>query len=163
MKALNVASLRVPMGWLTLTPNVYAQVATAIPMASGPDASSNKATLADKKLARDVRKALSKAPNFNGSNVFVKARITVHSAQRIERDATLPSQKSRRYWRSCPDLFDGVRDTDVVPMLTNAPQLQAITTRSCSCCRTIIPGNIRTAHGARLSGARSPDQRFLTI
>ena len=43
-------------------------------MTSSPTASSAKATQADKQVARDVRKALSKAPNFNVSNVFVKAR-----------------------------------------------------------------------------------------
>ncbi|CAB3754806.1 BON domain-containing protein [Paraburkholderia solisilvae] len=74
MKARTVASLLVLMGCVTLTPNVYAQANNAMPMASGPAASSGKATPADRKLARDVRKALSSAPNFNVSNVFVKAR-----------------------------------------------------------------------------------------
>ena len=36
-----------------------------------------QATPADKQPARDVRKALSKAPDFNVSNVFVKARGSV--------------------------------------------------------------------------------------
>ncbi len=31
----------------------------------------------DKKLARDVRKALSRAPNFNVSNVFTSRRVAV--------------------------------------------------------------------------------------
>jgi osmotically-inducible protein OsmY len=62
------------MGCAMLTPHVYAQAASAMPMTSGPAAGSGKATPADKKLARDVRKALSNAPNFNVSNVFVKAR-----------------------------------------------------------------------------------------
>jgi hyperosmotically inducible periplasmic protein len=62
------------MGCVALTPNVYAQATNAMPAASNPVASSGKATPADKKLARDVRKALSNAPNFNVSNVFVKAR-----------------------------------------------------------------------------------------
>jgi osmotically-inducible protein OsmY len=59
---------------VTLTSNVYAQASDAVPMASTLAAGSGKATPADRKLARDVRKALSKAPNFNVSNVFVKAR-----------------------------------------------------------------------------------------
>ncbi|TCG06705.1 transporter [Paraburkholderia steynii] len=74
MKAFNVASLLVVMGGVTLTPSVYAQTANAMPMASSPVASSGKSAPTDKQLARDVRKALSKAPNFNVSNVFVKAR-----------------------------------------------------------------------------------------
>jgi len=74
VKAFNVASLLVVMGGVTLPPNVDAQPANALQMASSPFASPGKATLADKKLARDVRKALSQAPNFNVSNVFVKAR-----------------------------------------------------------------------------------------
>jgi hyperosmotically inducible periplasmic protein len=70
MKRCNVVNLLVVVGCVMLTSNVYAQASNAMPMAS----SSDKATPADKKLARDVRKALSKAPNFNVSNVFVKAR-----------------------------------------------------------------------------------------
>jgi osmotically-inducible protein OsmY len=74
MKACNVVSLIVVVGGVTLASNVYAQASNAMPMASSPAASSGKATPADKTLARDVRKALAKAPNFNVSNVFVKAR-----------------------------------------------------------------------------------------
>jgi osmotically-inducible protein OsmY len=74
MKARNIVNLLVVLGCVTLTSNVYAQASNAMPMASSPAAGSGKATPADKKLARDVRKALSKAPNFNVSNVFVKAR-----------------------------------------------------------------------------------------
>jgi osmotically-inducible protein OsmY len=74
MKACNVLSLIVVVGGVTLTSNVYAQASDAMPMASRPAAGSGKATPADKALARDVRKALAKTPNFNVSNVFVKAR-----------------------------------------------------------------------------------------
>jgi osmotically-inducible protein OsmY len=74
MKACNAVKLLVVVGCVTLTSNVYAQASDAVPMTSSPAAESGKATPADKKLARDVRKALSKAPNFNVSNVFVKAR-----------------------------------------------------------------------------------------
>jgi hyperosmotically inducible periplasmic protein len=73
MKARNLTRLLVITGCVTLTPNIYAQ-ANTIPIASGAVASSDKATPADRKLARDVRKALSRAPNFNVSNVFVTAR-----------------------------------------------------------------------------------------
>ena len=74
MKACNVASLIVVVGCVTSTPSVYAQATSAMPMASGPAAGSGKSAPTDKQLARDVRKALSNAPNFNVSNVFVKAR-----------------------------------------------------------------------------------------
>ncbi|MFL9961441.1 BON domain-containing protein [Paraburkholderia sediminicola] len=77
MKACSVMNLLVVVGCATLASNVYAQASNAMPMASSPAASSGKATPADKQLARDVRKALSKAPNFNVSNVFVKARAGV--------------------------------------------------------------------------------------
>jgi hyperosmotically inducible periplasmic protein len=40
MKAFDVASLLVVMGCMTLTPNVYAQATTAMPMAASPAASS---------------------------------------------------------------------------------------------------------------------------
>lgn len=73
MKACNVTKLIVIIGYVALTPNVYAQAASAAPMASNPAAGAGKPAPTDKQLARDVRKALSKAPNFNVSNVFVKA------------------------------------------------------------------------------------------
>ena len=74
MKARDVLKLLVVVGYVTLTSNVCAQTGNAVPITSSPSASSGKATPADKKLARDVREALSKVPNFNVSNVFVKAR-----------------------------------------------------------------------------------------
>jgi osmotically-inducible protein OsmY len=73
MKTRNVLQLLAVIGCVTLTSGVYAQ-ASDTSMASAPATSSKKATPADKKLGRDVRKALSKAPGFNVSNVFVKAR-----------------------------------------------------------------------------------------
>jgi hypothetical protein len=79
-----------------------------------------------------------------------KAGISVRSARRIERDTTLPSQKSRGYWHSRPDPFADVWDTEVVPMLTNAPQLQAITILRKL--QDDHPGSIRTAPVARSSG-----------
>ena len=39
----------------------------------------------------------------------------------------MSSQKPLGYWRSRPDPFADAWDTEVVPMLANAPQLQAIT------------------------------------
>jgi len=56
-----------------------------------------------------------------------KAGISVSSARRIEEDVTLPSQEPRRYWRSRPDPFAAVWDSEVVPLLKSAPKLMAIT------------------------------------
>ncbi|MEM5383630.1 BON domain-containing protein [Paraburkholderia phymatum] len=74
MKARNVVKLLVAVGCMTPMSGVYAQASDSMSMASSPAAHSGKATSADKKLARDVRKALAKTPNFNVSNVYVKAR-----------------------------------------------------------------------------------------
>ncbi|HWT35289.1 MAG TPA: BON domain-containing protein [Paraburkholderia sp.] len=74
MKIRNVLQVLAVIGCVTLTSSVYAQASDEMAMASAPAAHSKKATPADKKLGRDVRKALSKAPGFNVSNVFVKAR-----------------------------------------------------------------------------------------
>ena len=56
-----------------------------------------------------------------------KAGLSERSARRIERAATLPSQKPRRYWRSRPDPFAQVWDAEVVPLLRGAPTLMAVT------------------------------------
>jgi hypothetical protein len=76
---------------------------------------------------QQVRLYMSKRKHHSQEIAAAKAGISVRRARRIERDTTLPSQKSRGYWRSRPDPFADVWDTEVVPMLTNAPQLQAIT------------------------------------
>ena len=56
-----------------------------------------------------------------------KAGMSTRSARRVEEDVTLPSQEPRRYWRSRPDPFAGVWDSEVVPLLRGAPKLMAIT------------------------------------
>ena len=56
-----------------------------------------------------------------------KAGMSARSARRAERDATLPSQNPRRYWRSRPDPFAELWETEVVPLLKSAPKLMAIT------------------------------------
>ncbi|MFM0074591.1 IS21 family transposase [Paraburkholderia sediminicola] len=76
---------------------------------------------------QQVRLYMSKRKHHSQEIAAAKAGISVRSARRIERDATMPSQKPRGYWRSRPDPFADVWDTEVVPMLANAPQLQAIT------------------------------------
>ncbi|MDN7865593.1 IS21 family transposase [Burkholderia multivorans] len=76
---------------------------------------------------QQVRLYMSKRKHHSQEIAAAKAGISVRSARRVERDTTLPSQKPRRYWRSRPDPFADVWDTEVVSMLANAPQLQAIT------------------------------------
>src|SRR5450631_3803670 len=55
------------------------------------------------------------------------AGLSERSSRRIESSVTLPSQKSRRRWRSRPDPFAQVWDTEIVPLLQSAPTLMAIT------------------------------------
>ncbi|WP_228939410.1 IS21 family transposase, partial [Paraburkholderia saeva] len=76
---------------------------------------------------QQVRLYMSKRKHHSQEIAAAKAGISVRSARRIEGAATMPSQKPRGYWRSRPDPFADVWDTEVVPMLANAPQLQAIT------------------------------------
>ena len=56
-----------------------------------------------------------------------KAGISERSARRIDAAATLPSQSPRRYWRSRINPFAQIWDSEVVPLLKNAPTLMAIT------------------------------------
>jgi hypothetical protein len=56
-----------------------------------------------------------------------KAGMSERSARRVEEDVTLPSQEPRRHWRSRPDPFAAVWDSEVVPLLKSAPKLMAIT------------------------------------
>lgn len=56
-----------------------------------------------------------------------KAGMSARSARRVEDDVRLPSQQPRRYWRSRPDPFAGVWDSEVVPLLKSAPKLMVIT------------------------------------
>ena len=56
-----------------------------------------------------------------------KAAISVASAYRIESDARLPSQKGEPRGRRRPDPLIDVFDADVVPMLTAAPTVRAVT------------------------------------
>jgi hypothetical protein len=76
---------------------------------------------------QQVRLYMSKRKHHCQEIAAAKAGISVRSARRIEQDATLPSHKPRRYWRSRSDPLADVWDSEVVPMLLNAPQLQAIT------------------------------------
>ena len=56
-----------------------------------------------------------------------KAGVSERSARRIEVAVELPSQSPRRYWRSRPNPFAEVWDSEVVPLLKRAPTLLAVT------------------------------------
>ena len=56
-----------------------------------------------------------------------KAAISVASAYRIENDARLPSQKREPRGRRRPDPLVDIFDAHVVPMLTAAPSIRAVT------------------------------------
>jgi len=76
---------------------------------------------------QQVRLYMTKRKHNSQEVAAAKAGISVRSARRVERDARLPSQKPRAYWRSRPDAFIDVWLTEVVPLLVNTPQLQAVT------------------------------------
>ena len=46
-----------------------------------------------------------------------KSGMSERTARRVEHDAGLPSQRPRRYWRSRPDPFADVWESEVVPVL----------------------------------------------
>jgi len=56
-----------------------------------------------------------------------KTGISVSSARRIESAMALPSQRPTRHWRTRADPLGEVWDGDVVPMLSAAPALMAVT------------------------------------
>ena len=57
----------------------------------------------------------------------VRAAISVASAYRIESDRRLPSQKQEPRGRRRPDPLINIFDVDVVPILTAAPAVRAVT------------------------------------
>jgi len=56
-----------------------------------------------------------------------KTGISVRSARRIDASEALPSQREARKWRTRPDPFEAVWDSELVPMLAAAPGLTATT------------------------------------
>src|ERR1700760_2675465 len=56
-----------------------------------------------------------------------KSGMSERTARRVEHEAGRPSQQPRRYWRSRPDPFADVWESEVVPLLRRAPRLKAIT------------------------------------
>ncbi len=76
---------------------------------------------------QQVRLYMNKRKHHSQEVAAAKTGISVRTARRIERDATLPSQKLRKSWRTRPDPFVDVWDSEVVPLLSNAPNLMGIT------------------------------------
>lgn len=56
-----------------------------------------------------------------------KTGISVRTARRIERTAVLPSQKPLRSWRTRTDPLEAVWDSEILPLLREAPGLTAVT------------------------------------
>ena len=56
-----------------------------------------------------------------------KADMSERTARRVEGTGMLPSQQPRGYWRSRPDPFAAVWESELVPLLQSAPRLMAIT------------------------------------
>lgn len=56
-----------------------------------------------------------------------KVGISVRSARRLDDAQALPSQREARAWRTRADPFDGVWQSEIVPMLEAAPGLKAMT------------------------------------
>src|SRR5689334_8696711 len=56
-----------------------------------------------------------------------KVGISTRSARRIERAGGLPSSQDPRQWRTRADPLARWWETDIVPLLTTAPALNAVT------------------------------------
>jgi transposase InsO family protein len=56
-----------------------------------------------------------------------KTGISVSSARRIESSVVLPSQRPPRHWRTRADPLREIWEAEVVPMLSGAPSLMAVT------------------------------------
>lgn len=76
---------------------------------------------------QQVRLYMTKRKHHSQEVAASKTGISVRTARRIERDATLPSQKPRQSWRTRPDPFADVWDSEVLPLLRGNPQLMGIT------------------------------------
>jgi hypothetical protein len=64
---------------------------------------------------------------FNQEVSAAKAGLSVRSARRIERSASLPSQRGLRAWRTRADPLAEVWESEILPLLRGAPGLTAVT------------------------------------
>jgi hypothetical protein len=76
---------------------------------------------------QQVRLYMNNRKHHSQELAAAKAGMSGRTAQRVERNAGLPSQQPRRYWRSRPNPFADVWDSEVVPLLRSVPKLKAIT------------------------------------
>jgi transposase InsO family protein len=84
------------------------------------------------------------------------AAISVASAYRIESDPRLPSQKRAPRGRRRPDPLESVFDTEVVPMLTAAPQVRPVAIfEELQRRYPSLPANVRRTLERRIRGWRA--------
>lgn len=76
---------------------------------------------------QQVRLFMNKRKHHTQEVAAAMAGISVRSARRIEHGVLLPSQKVARTWRTRPDPFADVWDSEIVPLLRRLPRLKAIT------------------------------------
>lgn len=76
---------------------------------------------------RQVRLYMIKRKHNTQEVAAAKVGMSSRTARRVERAAQLPSQKSGRDWRTRADPFSDVWQSEVVPLLRNAPRLIPVT------------------------------------
>ncbi|WP_184133210.1 IS21 family transposase [Paraburkholderia atlantica] len=76
---------------------------------------------------QQVRLYMSKRKHHTQEVAAAKSGMSSRTARRIERDGRLPSQKPHRDWRTRPDPFAEVWESEVLPLLRSDPGLRAIT------------------------------------
>ena len=76
---------------------------------------------------QQVRLYMSNRKHHPQKLAAAKSGMSERTARRVEHDAGLPSQQPRRYWRSRPDPFADVWESEVVPLLRSVPKLRVIT------------------------------------
>ncbi len=76
---------------------------------------------------RQVRLYMTNRKSHTQETAAAKSGMSERTARRIEHNGKLPSQTPRRYWRSRPDPFADVWESEVVPLLRSVPKLKAIT------------------------------------
>ncbi|MGH8864469.1 MAG: IS21 family transposase [Burkholderiales bacterium] len=74
-----------------------------------------------------VAKYMDERKELEQGAAAAKAGISVRSARRIERAGGLPSQQEVRQWRTRADPLSQWWDSDIAPLLTSAPALNAVT------------------------------------
>ncbi|MDR6412209.1 UNVERIFIED_ORG: hypothetical protein ABIC62_005715 [Burkholderia sp. 1595] len=76
---------------------------------------------------QQVRLYMSNRKHHPQKLAAAKSGMSERTARRVEHDAGLPSQQPRRYWRSRPDPFADVWESEVIPLLRSVPKLRVIT------------------------------------